>query len=85
MDPYADFCGPEFPLDVLPPTLAKFVEAHHRAMGADPSLRPQLMASLASLAVASAAYLLTAKRQHSGATATGYRTPLGKHAMEGRK
>jgi hypothetical protein len=37
VDPYADFCGPEFPLDVLPPTLAKFVEAEHRAMGADPS------------------------------------------------
>src|SRR5262249_50505690 len=36
VDPYADFCGPEFPLDV-PPTLAKFVEAQHRAMGADPS------------------------------------------------
>jgi Protein of unknown function (DUF3987) len=37
VDPYADFTGPEFPLDVLPPTLARFVEAEHRAMGADPS------------------------------------------------
>jgi hypothetical protein len=37
VDPYAEFVGPKFPLDVLPPTLAKFVEAEHRAMGADPS------------------------------------------------
>ena len=37
MDPYGEFAGPGFPLDVLPPTLAKFVEAEHRAMGADPS------------------------------------------------
>ena len=37
VDPYADFVGPAFPLDVLPPTLAEFVDAEHRAMGADPS------------------------------------------------
>ena len=37
VDPYAEFAGPEFPLDVLPPTLARFVDAEHRAMGADPS------------------------------------------------
>jgi Protein of unknown function (DUF3987) len=37
VDPYAEFAGPGFPLDILPPTLAKFVEAEHRAMGADPS------------------------------------------------
>lgn len=37
VDPYAEFGGPEFPLDVLPPTLARFVDAEHRAMGADPS------------------------------------------------
>ena len=37
MDPYAEFVGPPFPLDVLSPTLAKFVDAEHRAMGADPS------------------------------------------------
>jgi Protein of unknown function (DUF3987)/Primase C terminal 2 (PriCT-2) len=36
-DPYAEFAGPEFPLDVLPLTLANFVDAQHRAMGADPS------------------------------------------------
>jgi AAT family amino acid transporter/GABA permease len=56
------------------------------AMGADPALRPQLMASLASLAVASAAYLLVAKRhQHGGGTATGYVLRIGQQAMEGRK
>ena len=37
VDPYSEFGGPEFPLDVLPPTLARFVDAEHRAMGADPS------------------------------------------------
>ena len=37
VDPYAEFTGPVFPLDVLSPTLAKFVDAEHRAMGADPS------------------------------------------------
>jgi hypothetical protein len=37
VDPYAEFVGPPFPVDVLPPTLAKFVDAEHRAMGADPS------------------------------------------------
>ena len=37
VDPYAEFVGPPFPLDVLSPTLAKFVDAEHRAMGADPS------------------------------------------------
>lgn len=55
------------------------------AMGSDPSLRPQLMASAASLAVASAAYMLVAKRQHSGGTATGYRSQIGQEAFEGRK
>ncbi len=37
VDPYADFVGPAFPFDVLPPALTKFVDAEHRAMGADPS------------------------------------------------
>ena len=37
VDPYAEFAGPGFPFDVLPPTLSKFVDAEHRAMGADPS------------------------------------------------
>ncbi len=36
-DPYAEFVGPPFPFRVLSPTLAKFVDAEHRAMGADPS------------------------------------------------
>jgi hypothetical protein len=37
VDPYAEFVGPEFPFDILPPTLANFVNAEHRAMGADPA------------------------------------------------
>jgi hypothetical protein len=37
VDPYAEFVGPEFPLEILPPTLANFVDTEHRAMGADPS------------------------------------------------
>jgi Protein of unknown function (DUF3987) len=37
VDPYAEFVGPVFPFDVLPPTLARFVDAEYRAMGADPS------------------------------------------------
>lgn len=37
VDPYAEFVGPEFPLAILPPTLANFVDAEHRAMGADRS------------------------------------------------
>jgi hypothetical protein len=31
VDPFADFVGPEFPLEILPPTLANFVDAEHRA------------------------------------------------------
>jgi hypothetical protein len=37
VDPYEEFSGPPFPLDVLPPTLTSFVKAQGRAMGADPS------------------------------------------------
>ena len=37
VDPYAEFVGPEFPLEILPPTLAAFVDAEHRSMGADPA------------------------------------------------
>jgi hypothetical protein len=36
-DPYADFCGPEFPRSILPPILSDFVDAEHHAMGADPA------------------------------------------------
>lgn len=54
------------------------------AMGADPTLRLQLTASPASLAVASAAYLLSARRQQRGGNATGYLAPAGA-AMEGRE
>jgi AAT family amino acid transporter/GABA permease len=55
------------------------------AMGTDPALRPQLMASAASLAVASAAYLLTAKRQPRDSSATGYLSSIGEQAIEGSK
>jgi GABA permease len=55
------------------------------AMGADPALRPQLMASLASLAIVTAAYLLAARRRPSEGTATGYLSQLGVASMEGRK
>jgi hypothetical protein len=48
VDPHSDFVGPPFPLDVLPKMLREFVEAEHRAMGADPSALA--MAVLASLA-----------------------------------
>lgn len=48
VDPYGDFVGPEFPVEVLPPTLAKFVDTEHRAMGADsPAIA---MAALAAVA-----------------------------------
>jgi hypothetical protein len=49
-DPYADFVGPAFPLSILPPVLRDFVDAQHRAMGADPSA----LAMAALTAVASA-------------------------------
>jgi hypothetical protein len=55
VDPYAEFVGPAFPLEVLPPTLAKFVEAEHRAMGVDSSA----LAMAALTAVASAAHAET--------------------------
>jgi AAT family amino acid transporter/GABA permease len=59
------------------------------AMGADPALRPQLMASAASLALASLAYLLTAKRQpqpqRGYSSATGYLSQIGQQAIEGRE
>jgi uncharacterized protein DUF3987 len=36
-DPYSEFVGPAFPLSILPPVLIDFVNAQHRAMGADPA------------------------------------------------
>jgi AAT family amino acid transporter/GABA permease len=58
-------------------------------MGADPALRAQLMASAASLALASLAYLLTAKRQpqpqRGYSSATGYLSQIGQQAIEGRE
>ena len=47
-DPYADFAGPSFPVAILPPVLADFVEAQRQAMGADPSALA--MAALTALA-----------------------------------
>ncbi|CAJ0819315.1 GABA permease [Ralstonia flaminis] len=54
------------------------------AMGADPVLRPQLMASLASLAVALIAYQLLARRRASAVDcATGYRLARPSPALGG--
>jgi Protein of unknown function (DUF3987) len=62
VDPYCDFAGPAFPIDVLPPTLAKFVDAQHRAMGADPSA----IAMAVLTAVAGAIHAETAIRAGGG-------------------
>jgi hypothetical protein len=56
VDPYAEFVGPPFPMDVLPPTLAKFVDAEHRAMGAD-------LSALAMAALTTAAGAMHAETQ----------------------
>ena len=62
VNPYAEFIGPEFPLDILPPTLATFVDAEHRAMGADPSA----IAMAALTAVAGAMHAETRVRVAEG-------------------
>lgn len=62
VDPYAEFGGPEFPLDILPPTLANFVNAEHRAMGADPAA----IAMAALTAVAGAMHAETQVRAGDG-------------------
>jgi Protein of unknown function (DUF3987) len=62
VDPYAEFVGPDFPLDILPPTLSAFVEAEHRAMGADPSA----IAMAALTAVAGAMHAETQVRAGDG-------------------
>jgi len=62
VDPYAEFVGPEFPLAILPPTLAKFVDAEHRAMGADASA----IAMAALTAVAGAMHAETKVRVGNG-------------------
>ncbi|SAK48795.1 putative GABA permease [Caballeronia temeraria] len=57
------------------------------AMGADHELRPQLMASLASLAVASAAYFVAAKRHHrheASEAATGFLSQDNQLAWKGQ-
>ena len=62
VDPFAEFVGPEFPLDILPPTLAAFVDAEHRAMGADPAA----IAMAALTAVAGAMHAETQVRAGDG-------------------
>lgn len=62
VDPYAEFVGPEFPLDILPPTLAHFVDAEHRAMGAAPAA----IAMAALTAVAGAMHAETQVRVGEG-------------------
>jgi hypothetical protein len=47
-DPWAEFVGPRFPLNILPTPLVNFVAAEHHAMGADPS--PIAMAALTVVA-----------------------------------
>ncbi len=61
-DPWVDFVGPRFPLHLLPPALEKFVEAEHRAMGADPSA----LAMAALTAVAGAMHAATCVRLGHG-------------------
>jgi len=61
-DPWAEFVGPPFPLEILAPPLASFVDAEHRAMGADASALA--MASLT--AVAGAIHAETRVRMGSG-------------------
>jgi hypothetical protein len=62
VNPYAEFAGPQFPLDILPPVLAGFVEAEHRAMGADPSA----IAMAAITAVAGAMHAETVVKAGEG-------------------
>jgi len=62
VDPFSEFVGPAFPLDILPPTLATFVDAEHRAMGADPAA----IAMAALTAVAGAMHAETQVRAGDG-------------------
>ena len=56
------------------------------AMGMDAELRPQLMASIASLAFASAAWLLAAKRRNADdGTRTGYLAAADGRALSGER
>jgi Protein of unknown function (DUF3987) len=52
-DPYAEFVGPAFPFSILPPVLNDFVNAQHRAMGADPAAIA--MSAIAAVAGAASA------------------------------
>jgi AAT family amino acid transporter/GABA permease len=56
------------------------------SMGVDAELRPQLMASIASLAFASAAWLLAAKRRPAdGGTRTGYLAAADGRVLSGER
>ena len=48
VDPFSEFAGPAFPVDMLPPTLSNFVYAQQRALGADAAALA--MAALAAVA-----------------------------------
>jgi hypothetical protein len=48
VDPYDEFAGPPFPVEILPPVLAEFVETQRRASGVDVS--GMAMAALAGTA-----------------------------------
>jgi hypothetical protein len=61
-DPWAEFVGPPFPVQVLPPPLASFVDAEHCAMGADPSA----LAMAALTVVAGALHAETCVRAGEG-------------------
>jgi hypothetical protein len=49
VDPFSEFAGPAFPVDMLPPTLSNFVYAQQRALGADAAALA--MAALAAVAM----------------------------------
>jgi hypothetical protein len=61
-DPWAEFVGPPFPLQILPAPLTSFVDAEHRAMGADPSA----LAMAALTVVGSAMHAETCVRAGEG-------------------
>jgi hypothetical protein len=62
VDPWSEFIGPPFPLRILPLPLKNFVEAEHKAMGADPSA----LAMAALAAVAGAIHAETRARAGDG-------------------
>jgi Protein of unknown function (DUF3987) len=61
-DPWAEFVGPPFPTEILPTPIKQFVDAEHRAMGADPSA----LAMAALTAVAGTIHAETCVQMGSG-------------------